>query len=416
MTKKHERQSSHFETTQWSLVGRATDDDSVVRRPAMEELLRRYSPALKAYLLRKGLRDHDADDVVQSFIADKILDRQIVAEADSTRGRFRGFLARSLERHLIDTIRRGKAKKRAPNEMQSLDQMPVEIGEVQSSKDAFDLAWAHDTIQQALRVMQEECEQSPDAALRWRSFERRYIQPLVAGQAEPSLDELMKEFGFESRTKASNTLMTAKRQFQRCVRSIVGQYVSSTQEIDAEIADLQSALAAGAAAPGDSTDADDTLDGGAGLTHMIEMAAAELAPTNAELSAMWAELAAAPLGAVISRLEGGGPPADDRDQHPAESPSPTLSALLAADAPDLDILHLLRRRAREAARSGRSDVSPVVAQVIYSLAIAAALVRLGERISKSDNGTQRRGFDFASSQAWLGDHERRLLTEAQQRL
>ena len=55
-----------FPATAWSLVGRAGSATPAERSAALEALLKRYLPALRARLvLEKGLREAEADDVAQ---------------------------------------------------------------------------------------------------------------------------------------------------------------------------------------------------------------------------------------------------------------------------------------------------------------------------------------------------------------
>lgn len=90
--------SDLFPTTIWSLVRRADDDQSVVRGPALDDLLRRYAPAMTAHLVRrKRVPPDQADDLVQGFIADKVLEKRLVGMADPNRGRFRTLLTKALE-------------------------------------------------------------------------------------------------------------------------------------------------------------------------------------------------------------------------------------------------------------------------------------------------------------------------------
>ena len=57
----------------------------VQQRPeALDELLRRYLPPMEAHLvLRRNMQPQDAADLVQDFVANKILERDLVARADT---------------------------------------------------------------------------------------------------------------------------------------------------------------------------------------------------------------------------------------------------------------------------------------------------------------------------------------------
>src|SRR4051812_38640775 len=91
--------ASGFPMTQWSLVARAGQPPAEARA-ALDVLLRRYAPALRAHLLLDRRMSGDrskAEDVLQGFVADKVLERNLIALADRERGRFRTFLLAALD-------------------------------------------------------------------------------------------------------------------------------------------------------------------------------------------------------------------------------------------------------------------------------------------------------------------------------
>src|SRR4051812_47357518 len=87
-----------FPSTHWSMVGGAGESGSLARKGALAALVNRYLPALKVYLMRKRKLSADAaEDVLQSFVAEKVLDASFIATADRRRGKFRTFLLTSLD-------------------------------------------------------------------------------------------------------------------------------------------------------------------------------------------------------------------------------------------------------------------------------------------------------------------------------
>jgi hypothetical protein len=57
-----------------------------------------------------------------------------------------------------------------------------------------------------------------------------------------------------------------------------------------------------------------------------------------------------------------------------------------------------------------------VAAALYYLSIAAALARLGERISSLSDSELRQGFDWTLAQPWISGARRKLVEDAQRRL
>lgn len=233
-----------FPTTHWSLVARAGQDATETKRQALGELLTRYLPALRAHLVHgKRLSPHDADDLLQEFVAAKLLEKELLGRADAELGRFRTFLLTALDRFLIDRFREENACKRSPGEGR-LKVLGDDAGQLQgnSPSDAFDLAWARNVIDQTVQLMRAECESSsrPDI---WGVFECRLLEPMLGGAEPVDYDELVKRFDLQSPSQASNVLMTAKRTFARLLRSVVGEYARENDEIDAEIGELMEVLA-----------------------------------------------------------------------------------------------------------------------------------------------------------------------------
>lgn len=210
---------------------------------AMGELLSRYLPALKShFVLRKKLAPDRVDDLLQSFIATKVLAGDFLSRARRDKGRFRSFLLASVERHVIDAFREENAQKRSPGQgmMLSLDALPdISGGQLGN---VFDTAWAREVIAEALRRVQRECEASGRAAF-WGVFEARVVAPALEGQKPPGYDTLVAKFGFDSPMQASNALITAKRMFARALRSVVAEYAKDEREVDSEIQELRMALA-----------------------------------------------------------------------------------------------------------------------------------------------------------------------------
>jgi RNA polymerase sigma-70 factor (ECF subfamily) len=228
-----------FPTTHWSLVARAGQDATEPKRQALGELLVRYLPALRAHLVYgKRLAPEDADDLLQEFVAAKILEKELIGRADAQLGKFRTFLLTALDRFLIDRLREQTARKRSPagGELRALgdlaDQLPAE-----QHCDAFDLAWAHNVIEETVRLMRTECETS-DRMDVWGVFECRLLGPILNAVEPVEYDELVGRFGLQSPSQASNLLITAKRMFARLMHAVVGEYALGSAEIESEIGEL----------------------------------------------------------------------------------------------------------------------------------------------------------------------------------
>jgi DNA-directed RNA polymerase specialized sigma24 family protein len=238
------RGGERFPTTQWSLVARAGAGDDARRREALETVLTTYLPAMKAHLLhRKGLRPERADDLLQEFVADKVLQKNLIAQANHELGRFRTFLLTALDRFLINRLRDERARKRAPGApLAAFDDHADAARCADRPGDAFDLAWARQVIDEALRRMQAACESAcrPDL---WGVFYGRVAGPILEGTEPLDYGHLVRQFGLASPSQATNALVTAKRMYVRMLREVIGQYARDDVEIEGEIDDLHRVLA-----------------------------------------------------------------------------------------------------------------------------------------------------------------------------
>lgn len=231
-----------FPSTHWSLVARAGADETPAQRQALVEILKRYMPALRLHLIaRRRLDEHRADDVLQGFLAGKLIEQGIIERARREKGKFRTFLLTALDRYYVSEFRKENARKRGA-------QATVSIGEdtdvAQTSdpgSEQFDVAWARQLLDQAIERMKVECQASGRGDV-WGIFEARILGPILHDAPPLEYEQLVSRFGLTSPTQASNLLVTGKRMFARILRSLVGEYAKEDADIDEEIADLTAIL------------------------------------------------------------------------------------------------------------------------------------------------------------------------------
>jgi RNA polymerase sigma-70 factor (ECF subfamily) len=220
--------------------------DREAQREALEQLLTRYLPALQAHLVHtKGLSSENAEDLLQDFVAGKILERDLIARADRHLGKFRTFLLTALDRFLINRLRDVGAKKRAAGEgAERLGERAARLSVNGGPSDAFDVTWARRVLAEVLQRMRTHCETTGRTDI-WGVFECRVLGPILDGTEPPDYRELVQRFGLQSPSQASNVLATAKRMYGRTLRAVVGEYTRSDGEIDEEIRELREILARG---------------------------------------------------------------------------------------------------------------------------------------------------------------------------
>ena len=187
--------------------------------------------------------------------------------------------------------------------------------------DAFEIEWARRTLQEALQIMQTECEVSGKHQ-RWQVFQARIIAPLLTDAEPTDYAQLVSELGLESTAQVQNLLVTAKRHFTRSLETVVGRYADSQEEITAEIADLRRLLVAAtstefAAEPMPGDEAGEALAGQARPDQVAKF-------LDLDYRHVWQRYLQKPLGELLPAVEA------------VVDKSPTLGELLQAPDPRLD--------------------------------------------------------------------------------
>ena len=244
---EHPSKASAFPATHWTLVSRARVDESGIRLHALDELLGTYRPALVRYATAVLRRTPDrAEDLVQGFIAEKVIERQLLKKADRARGRFRSFLLKCLSNYIHGEARRDQAQKRGPGtaNLVDFDEHAESLPAPDDHTREFDTLWARQVLDQTLARMQQECDAKQRADL-WGVFECRLLDPMLSGSEPPSYEDLVARFDIQSPTQGANLLITAKRMFQRILRETVRETVEDDNEVEAEISELKKILSSG---------------------------------------------------------------------------------------------------------------------------------------------------------------------------
>ncbi len=218
--------------------------DSPTRQASLDKLVRRYWGAMLAKARAVGLSEPDAHDAIQGFVADVILERNMLATADPDRGRFRGLLSRSLANYLRDRNRRLNAAKRRPIDARVDSFLEGDLPVSRSSDDpetAFTRHWVATVIRSAIGRVRHEFEAS-GRTVEWRILEARLVQPLVDGSSPVPYLALVEELSLRDVPKAAAILVVGKRALGRAIIEEVSQTVEDPGEVSNEIQDLLNML------------------------------------------------------------------------------------------------------------------------------------------------------------------------------
>src|SRR5262249_52064478 len=178
----------------------AGEGDSAGAWQALEQLCQSYWQPIYGFLRRKGFAPHDAEDLTQQFFV-RLLQRNSVANADRSKGRFRNFLLGALSHFLTDELRKSSAQKRggtkmpfAANFAEAEERYLSEPDPNLTPEQMYDRRWAASLLQQAFESLGAEFE----ATGMRRRFDQ--LKSFLADQpAEGQYDRLAQELGMTTR-------------------------------------------------------------------------------------------------------------------------------------------------------------------------------------------------------------------------
>lgn len=101
------------------------------------EFFELYEPAMRLYLVNRGIDELKAEDIVQDVFV-KLVDVLRTGSYDKKRGRFRTYLSHLLYNEMIDHYRRAQARREDLH-------IPIEEGDIEVAStvgDALDKEWA----------------------------------------------------------------------------------------------------------------------------------------------------------------------------------------------------------------------------------------------------------------------------------
>jgi RNA polymerase sigma-70 factor (ECF subfamily) len=236
--------ASSLSQTDWSMIFEARGDDPAGEPDAaMNRLMRRYWPAVYAFVRRSGRDVHEAADVTQGFVCDVVLGRRLLRDADPARGRFRSLLLASLrnylrERHRFDTRRRRAPRSGPAISLEAEHLEHLAPGSGPTPETAFSAQWAAALIDAVLRRVRESCVRD-GLGPHWSIFEERVVRPMLFGTPPVAYEAIVSRLGLESVPQAANMTVTVKRRFARALRKEVAQTVEEPWHVEEEMKSLR---------------------------------------------------------------------------------------------------------------------------------------------------------------------------------
>lgn len=227
-----------FPETHWTMLARATLNGDAAGRAALEELCRRYWPAVRDFLTARGLAPEEAEDVTQDFFAGLVKSGGWHT-ADRARGKFRSFLLGALERTLTERRRRRMAQKRggggAAMSLEELADAGIEPAEAEDDL-RFDAAWAERVLEVAMDVLEREL------AEQGRGEEFAVLVPFLGASAGNAANDTAAAVLGISPAAAKTKIFRLRQRFRDCILAEVSRTVETPHEAEQEMSYLFAVL------------------------------------------------------------------------------------------------------------------------------------------------------------------------------
>ena len=221
-----------FETTQWSLVLKATDShpDS---RLALESLCQSYWQPLYFYARRRVQDPEKAQDLTQAFFA-KLLEKNYLKDADPTRGRCRAFMLTAMKRFMANEWDKENALKRGGHfKTLSLDfdkgerNYQLTPTEDTTPDQLFMQKWVRTLLDNVFDKLTAEY-QADDKASEFDALKSFITQ----GNKKPNASQVGERLGM-----SETAVRAAAHRLRKRYRSILRAEIAETVELDADVED-----------------------------------------------------------------------------------------------------------------------------------------------------------------------------------
>lgn len=222
-----------FPDTPWSVVLAAGQGRSPRAVAALNTLWRDYWPPLYSFLRRAGHNPHEAQDLVQGFLA-RLHTRDDLSGVGPEKGRLRTFLLTSLRNFVVNQALRGKAVKRgAGHRPVSLEAAQAEVlcqsdAQCASPEVAFQRRWTLTILETALRSLAAE------HAARGRQAQFEALQPFLDGADDREYQAVAVRLGMTPGAVAV-AIHRMRLRLRELVRAEVAKTVTSRADLDAEL-------------------------------------------------------------------------------------------------------------------------------------------------------------------------------------
>ena len=235
-----------FCTTRWSVVLLSAQSQEPGSQAALAELCKTYWYPIYAFVRRRGHDVDKAQDLTQGFFL-HLLDHKAVRQVSPVKGKFRSFLAASLQNYLSDEADRVRCAKRGGNvEFIAIDSESaewhyrLEASDSLTADKIFDARWAITLLREVLTRLAKEYADQGKAS----TFET--LKPFLApfdGNGSLSYEQVANALRV-SVGLVKTLIHRMRKRYSVLLREEVGRTVSDPGKIDEELHALCEAIIA----------------------------------------------------------------------------------------------------------------------------------------------------------------------------
>lgn len=230
--------SGRVATTQWSQVLVARDGTDTEAREALEALCQTYWQPLYAYIRHQGYGPEESRDLTQAYFAE-LLEKDLLADVDPSKGRFRSYLLATLRHFLSHERDRERALKRGGGTTTlSLDvetgeqRYAMQATEAMTPVDVYEHRWAMTVLDRAMGQLATESKEAGN----WPQFQtlRQY---LTSANPQVPYGEAAKDLGM-SEGAIRTAVHRLRKRYGQALRAEIAQTVANPADTDEEVRHL----------------------------------------------------------------------------------------------------------------------------------------------------------------------------------
>lgn len=228
-----------FPTTHWTVINALKQVNHEDKELLFVEFIEHYTPAFRYHLIygRGCTQEADLDDMIQGFLSDKFVFKNILDHVHEDKGRLRDYLRRCLDNYVYEQHRSKSSA--AWDKRVSWEDLASEpaVTMVSEAVCPFDVGWAKTVMTEAIIRTKDQFFHSQRQHV-WDVFDLCIVRPLFTEVQAVPYEELAVQLGLSNKA-IQNRRVSALRAFGKHLTAVIAEYVGNDSKlIEAELAEL----------------------------------------------------------------------------------------------------------------------------------------------------------------------------------